>query len=427
MDPTSAPAPPRALRFAGGSRNLLALSLVSLLTDLSSEMIAPVRIFFLVGVLGTPLPLAGLIEGILLGGGSLVRLATDRLPVGWRRGLPALLGGYALSQAAKPLLALAGGPLAALGLVSVDRLGRALRTPPRDALLAQSVRPVERPAAFALHRVLDTVGATAGPFLALLLLKWSGDDVRQVITGTALPGLLIVLILLVFVRGRSVPAPPAAVPAAAPAVPPAGLGPRFWMLTGAGMVFGLGSLSEAFFLLQGLWLTRSLQAVVGAYAAYRLVYALLVTPLSGYSQRSGRIPALIVGYGGYALILVGWGFALLAWHVWALFILYGIFAALTEGAGRAMAAELAPPDARRGALAWFGGLTGLAVVPANVIAAWLWSSYGPAATFGYAAWLAAAACALLLVWGPWITGRRPYHEPEPAPPVADPAVNRPAS
>ncbi|HET7080239.1 MAG TPA: MFS transporter [Chloroflexia bacterium] len=427
MDPTSAPAPPRALRFAGGSRNLLALSLVSLLTDLSSEMIAPVRIFFLVGVLGTPLPLAGLIEGILLGGGSLVRLATDRLPAGWRRGLPALLGGYALSQAAKPLLALAGGPLAALGLVSLDRLGRALRTPPRDALLAQSVAPVERPAAFALHRVLDTAGATAGPFLALLLLNWSRDDVRQVITATAVPGLLIVLILLAFVRGRRASTQPAAGAEAAPAATPAGLGSRFWMLTGAGMIFGLGSLSEAFFLLQGLWLTRSLQSVVAAYAAYRLVYALLVAPLSGYSQRSGRIPALIVGYGGYALILVGWGFATLAWHVWALFILYGVFAALTEGAGRALAAELAPPGTRPRALAWFGGLTGLAVLPANVIAAWLWSSYGPAATFGYAAWLGAAACALLLVWGPWITGRRPYHEPEPAPPVADPAVNRPAS
>jgi hypothetical protein len=429
MDPTSAPAPPRALRFAGGSRNLLALSLVSLLTDLSSEMIAPVRIFFLVGVLGTPLPLAGLIEGILLGGGSLVRLATDRLPAGWRRGLPALLGGYTLSQAAKPLLALAGGPLAALGLVSLDRLGRALRTPPRDALLAQSVAPVERPAAFALHRVLDTAGATAGPFLALLLLNWSRDDVRQVITATAVPGLLIVLILLAFVRGRRASTQPAAgaEAAPAPAATPAGLGSRFWMLTGAGMIFGLGSLSEAFFLLQGLWLTRSLQSVVAAYAAYRLVYALLVAPLSGYSQRSGRIPALIVGYGGYALILVGWGFATLAWHVWALFILYGVFAALTEGAGRALAAELAPPGTRPRALAWFGGLTGLAVLPANVIAAWLWSSYGPAATFGYAAWLGAAACALLLVWGPWITGRRPYHEPEPAPPVADPAVNRPAS
>ena len=437
MDPTSAPAPPRALRFAGGSRNLLALSLVSLLTDLSSEMIAPVRIFFLVGVLGTPLPLAGLIEGILLGGGSLVRLATDRLPAGWRRGLPPLLGGYVLSQAAKPLLALAGGPPAALGLVSLDRLGRALRTPPRDALLAQSVTPVERPAAFALHRVLDTAGATAGPFLALLLLNWSRDDVRAVITAPPVPGLPIVLILLAFVRGPRAPAPPPAeaeaapAPAAttvpAPAATPAGLGPRFWMLTGAGLIFGLGSLSEAFFLLQGLWLTRSLQAVVAAYAAYRLVYALLVTPLSGYSQRSGRIPALIVGYGGYALILVGWGFATLAWHVWALFILYGVFAALTEGAGRALAADLASPGARPRALAWFGGLTGLAVLPANVIAAWLWSSYGPAATFGYAAWLGAAACALLLVWGPWITGLRPYHEPEPAPPVADPAVKRPAS
>src|SRR5689334_22156864 len=294
MDPTSAPVPPRALRFAGGSRNLLALSLVSLLTDLSSEMIAPVRIFFLVGVLGTPLPLAGLIEGILLGGGGLVRLATDRLPSRWRRGLPALLGGYALSQAAKPLLALAGGPLAALGLVALDRLGRALRTPPRDALLAQSVAPAERPAAFALHRVLDTAGATAGPFLALALLNWSGDDVRQVITGTAVPGLLIVLILLAFVRGRQAPSE-SAVPDATPrpTATPAGLGSRFWMLTGASMIFGLGGLSEAFFLLQGLWLTRSLQAVVAAYAAYRLVYALLVTPLSGYSQRSGRVPALI--------------------------------------------------------------------------------------------------------------------------------------
>ena len=422
MDPTSAPVPPRALRFAGGSRNLLALSLVSLLTDLSSEMIAPVRIFFLVGVLGTPLPLAGLIEGILLGGGGLMRLATDRLPAGWRRGRPALLGGYALSQAAKPVLALAGGPLAALGLVALDRLGRALRTPPRDALLAQSVAPAERPAAFALHRVLDTVGATAGPFLALTLLNWSGDDVRQVITGTALPGLLIVLILLVFVRGRQAPAE-SAVPDATPAptATPAGLGPRFWMLTGAGMIFGLGGLSEAFFLLQGLWLTRSLQTVVAAYAAYRLVYALLVTPLSGYSQRSGRIPALITGYGAYALIFVGWGFATLAWHVWVLFILYGVYAALTDGAGRSMAAEIAPPTARSRALAWFGGLTGLAVLPANMIAAWLWSSYGPAAAFGYAAWLGAAACALLLVWGPWITGRRPYSEPEAAPPVADPA------
>jgi len=207
--PAALPRPQRG-PLAGLTRNVYVLGAASCCTDVASEMLAPVRILFLVLVLGTPLPLAGLIEGLAESTASLLKILAGRLAgrVAWRR--PLILGGYGLSAAAKPLLALAGAWPAVLALVFLDRIGKGLRGSPRDALLADATPPAYRGKAFGLHRALDTAGAALGPLLTVLILARNGQTLqdllpdpailRQVFAWSAPAGAAAVLVLLLFLR-----------------------------------------------------------------------------------------------------------------------------------------------------------------------------------------------------------------------------------
>src|SRR4051812_7232973 len=175
MDPSPATPPARRGPFAGLTRNVFVLGIVSLFTDISSEMIVPVRILFLVGVLATPLPLAGLIEGIAESTASVLKIFSGRWSDRARNRKPLILAGYSLSNAAKPLLALVTTWQAALGLIFVDRVGKGFRSSPRDAMLADSAGPQYRGKAFGFHRAMDTLGAAIGPLWAFFILRANQD------------------------------------------------------------------------------------------------------------------------------------------------------------------------------------------------------------------------------------------------------------
>ena len=409
---TESETPPRPTRRRG-LRSIPAvvyvLGAASLFTDIASEMIMPLRLIFLVQVLATPLALAALIEGLAESATSLLKILAgrmaDRAPS--RRGL--VNWGYGISAAAKPLLALVPSWASALGLVLMDRAGKALRSSPRDAMIADAVPTHERGRAFGIHRSADTLGAAIGPLLALAILNATSGDLRAVFGWTLVPGALAVAVALLFLRDprRRRASPPAtiqAVPAVTTDIPAAksGFGARFWLFTALAVIFALGNSSDAFLFLRTEGLESSLVAVPLVYFAFNIVYALLATPLGSLSDRWGRLPVLALGYGAFTLVYLGWTQATTNWHVWALFLLYGAYYAATEGVARAFVADLAPAARRGTALGWFNGLTGAAALPANLVGAWLWGQFGPGATFAMGAWLGAISFGLLLAWWPWL-------------------------
>jgi MFS family permease len=458
---------------------VLVLGAISLFTDAAGEMIVPLRLLFFVQVLGTPLALAGLIEGVAEGATSLLKIVSGRLADRERSRRGLVLAGYSVSNLAKPLLALAGNWPLALGLVLLDRAGKATRASPRDAMLADAVPAERRGAAFGFHRSADTLGAAIGPLLALLILSVTAGNLRAVFGWTLLPGALAVLVALLFLRpeynqrdhrahreevrenakGARVRNGEERVEEVAPrdeshsgerqvgvrpfqlwrhfysasfanlrvrcvsfwvrlcdlrylcgsrpgSVPRAVLGARFWLFTAVAACFALGNSSDAFLFLRTEGLEASLAAVPLIYFAFNLVYALLATPLGALSDRFGRLPVLAAGYGAFALVYLGWAHATAGWQAWGLFVVYGAYYAATEGVARAFVADLVPRDRRGRALGWFNGLTGVAAVPANLAGAWLWSQWGPQATFGAGAWIGAVALGLLVAWWPWLHGQR---------------------
>ncbi|MBI3733283.1 MAG: MFS transporter [Chloroflexi bacterium] len=418
MNPKPLASPPNRPRWRDGlTRNVFVLGAVSLFTDISSEMIVPVRILFLVGVLNTPLALAGLIEGLAESASSLLKIVSGTVSDRVRSRKPLILFGYGVSNVAKPLLALATTWPPALGFILVDRIGKGVRTSPRDALLADSSPPEYRGKAFGFHRAMDTLGAAIGPLLTVVILLFTHNDLRQVFIWTAVPGLLSVLVLIVFLHERRIER------AVAPAATPTGarrrsrreelasLGPRFWLFTAIATVFALGNSSDAFIFLRTEGLEHSLEAVPLVYFGYNLVYALLATPLGALSDRWGRLPVLIAGYTAFGLVYAGWAMASRPWHGAALFMLYGIYAAATEGVARALVTDVVPQQQRGTALGWFNGLTGLAALPANLLGGWLWANVGAGATFALGAWLGLVSAALLLAWAPWLMGARPAMSP----------------
>jgi len=408
--------PSRSERLRSGiTRNVFVLGLVSFFTDISSEMIVPLRSIFLVTILQTPLPVAGLIAGIAESTASILKIVSGRLADRTESRKPLMLFGYGLSNAAKPLLALVTTWPAALSLIFLDRAGKGLRSSPRDAMLADSTPPGYIGKAFGFHRSMDTLGAAIGPLFAALILWWTVKDLRAVFAWTIVPGVLAVIILLLFVRGQSKVQGPPQEASLVPDVQPgrslpgiAGLGVRFWMFTGIATLFALGNSADDFLFLRTAGLEQSLFVVPLIYFGYNVVYAALATPLGALSDRWGRLPVLISGYAAFALVYAGWAVATQAWNTWLLFLIYGIYAAATEGIARAFVIDLVPHSLRGSALGWFGGVTGLAALPSNVLAGWLWVAGGSSATFWFGAFMAALSLALMVAWLPWL--RRGFSE-----------------
>ena len=376
--------------------NVLVSGLVSFFTDVSSEMIVPVLPLFVTTVLGATMTAVGLIEGVAESTASVMRsfagLLSDRL--GRRK--PLIVFGYGLSNITKPLLALTGSWAQVLGIRFADRLGKGIRGAPRDALIADSVAADRRGLAFGFHRSLDTAGAALGPLVAFATLAIVPDNYRAVFWIATIPGAIAILIAAFFIR--DLPRPPAV--RVLPGMKMAGLGRRFVVFTAIITLFALGNSSDAFLILRAKNLGMPVATIPLAYFAFNVVYAGLSTPAGVLSDRLGRRGVLIAGYVVFALVYLGFAVAsgpAGRWMVPALFLTYGAYYALTEGIQRAFVVDLVPADLRATALGTFASATGLALLPASLVAGFLWDRVGPAAPFFYGAAMSAAAAILLVV------------------------------
>lgn len=383
--------------FTGLGFNVIVLGIASLLTDVSTEMMLPLFPIFTVQVLGAAPAVLGLIEGLAESAASLLKVFSgwwsDR--IGKRK--PLIVGGYWLSTVAKPFLALASTWAHALGVRFMDRVGKGIRTSPRDALLADSCAPNIRGKAFGFHRALDTIGAILGPAFAFLLLLFLGF--RDIFLLASIPAILAVAVLVFFAREvRRKRAPKLSFKA--------GLGPlssSFRRYLAVVTLFSLGNLSWAFLILRASELGLGTGQVVLLYMFFNVVYALVSLPAGMLSDRIGRRPVIASGYCIFGFTSVGLALATSAWQALPLFAFYGVFMGLVVGVQRAYVADLIAPRLWGTAMGAFHTATGLALFPASVIAGVLWQVIGSWAAFAFAAVLSFVAALLM------ITALKPSH------------------
>jgi len=391
MDATEPSAPPADAPDAGINRNVAALGIVSLLTDASTEMILPVLPLFVTGVLHATAASVGVIEGVAECTATVLRLVSGWLSDRTQQRRPFLFFGYGVSAVAKGALTGAGTWGAVLGLRFADRVGKGLRNPPRDALIADSVDSRALGTAFGFHRALDTLGAAIGPLLAFAILsRWPGGF-RRVFAWSMLPAALSIVVIALFVRAPR-PRPQAAKPAATG--DPGGAFRRFLVAAG---VFSLASSSTAFLLLRAHQAGFSDRAVPLVYLLYNLVYALLAWPVGAWSDRIGRRGLLLAAYATFAVVYAVFAWSATRGAVIAGFALLGLHSALLEGSQRSMIADLVPAGRRATAYGIYYTVVGLALLPASIVAGALWDRVGPSAALALDAALAAVAALLFAV------------------------------
>lgn len=396
------------------SRNLLLVSLASLLNDVSSEMIYPVLPFFIVGTLGASPAVMGLIEGVAESLASLLRVAAGRMSDISKRRKPLTIAGYGVSLGGKVVLALALGWVMVLASRVIDRLGKAVRTAPRDALIAESVPAAQRGYAFGFHRMMDTAGAVVGVAIALLMVSSGPADVRPVLAWALAPVVLAVGCLCFVKEGaapQQMPAP--AHTHAATGEQPTGSKPARvplrvvlgalpaqlkWFLAVA-FTFALAGSSNQFLLLREQTNGRGPHEAIKLYLVYNVVYALAAWPAGHLSDRLGRRAVLVAGYSVYGLTYLGFAVFTSPGASWVLWGVYGLYVACTEGVEKALIADLAPKQHRATVLGLHATIVGLGLLPASLVAGLLWTRLGPQSVFilgGVLGLLAAAGLLAIL-------------------------------
>jgi MFS family permease len=378
-DPRPA-APPKLIVAGSMPAGVWVLGFVSMLMDISSEMIHSLLPLFLVGTLGVSVLAVGIIEGLAESTALISKVFSGALSdyLGKRKGL-ALLG-YAMGASTKPVFALATGVGAVVAARFIDRVGKGIRGAPRDALLADITPPGIRGAAFGLRQSLDTVGAFAGPLLATgLMLAWA-NDFRAVFWVAVIPGVLAVLLLLVGIREPEHSRPRGAVnPIRREAL--ARLDRRYWWVVGVGAVFTLARFSEAFLVLRASQLDVPVAWVPLVMVAMNLVYAACAYPFGKLSDTMNHSALLAAGL----VVLIASDLVLASASSWVGLgvgvALWGVHMGMTQGLLAAMVADTAPEDLRGTAYGFFNLLSGLALLASSVIAGVLWDKMGSAFTF----------------------------------------------
>jgi len=366
-------------------RNIWAVSLTSFFMDVSSEMVLNVLPLFLTSVLGVRTGVIGLIEGIAEATASLLKLFSGWLSDRLRARKWLAVGGYALSALSRPLFYIANSWSVVAGARWADRVGKGVRTAPRDALVADSVGEHQRGLAFGFHRAADTGGAVVGLVVALgvvWLAQQNAVDLNRttfqiLVLISIVPALLAVLSLAIGAQDVSVTRAQER-----PRIAFRGLGRRFALFMLIVGIFDLGNSSDAFLVLRARERGLSVVGVLGMLTTFNLVYTLVSTPAGSLSDRIGRRRVIIGGWLVYALIYLGFALAKAGWHIWALYTVYGIYYGLAYGTTRAMVADIVPEALRGTAYGTYNAVLGILDFPASLVAGILWQGIGPWAGFG---------------------------------------------
>ena len=391
-------------------RNVWVASGTSFLTDVSSEMLLNVLPLFLANVLGVRVWAVGAVEGLADTTASVLKLysgwASDRMRA--RKWLAVI--GYAISALAKPLYYFAASWPAVAGIRWGDRVGKGVRTAPRDALLADSTPPHRRGLAFGLHRAADTGGAVVGLLITLWVVhRLQGDDrllsegtFRTLVLWSLVPAFLGVALLAVWAKDVERPE----TKGGAPKLRLRGLGRGFGAFVACSVVFELGNSADAFLVLRAQERGLSVIDVLWVLLAFNVVYALVATPAGSLADRVSRRGIVLASWAIYAVTYLGFGMARTGTHVAVLYLAYGVYHGLVAGATKALVADLVPETMRGMAYGGYAAAIGLVSLPASLFAGLLWEGFGswqglgPSAPFVFGAVTAAVAAALLFLTVP---------------------------
>ncbi|MEJ5313600.1 MULTISPECIES: MFS transporter [Anaerolinea] len=390
-------------------RNIWAVSLTSFFMDVSSEMVLNILPLFLANVLGVRTSVIGLIEGIAEATSSLLKVFSGWLSDRLKGRKWIAVAGYGLSAISKPFFYFASTWEAIAAIRWTDRVGKGIRTAPRDALVADSVEPEVRGLAFGVQRAADTAGALLGILIAAGLVWWGqanqiqlgAETFRTVVLISIIPGILAVISLAVGAQDV-----PLKAQGEAPRLAFRSLGKPFVIFMIIVGIFDIGNSSDAFLVLRAQERGLSTLGILLMLAAFNLVYTLLSAPAGSISDRIGRRKVIIGGWLVYSAIYLGFALARQAWHVVVFYILYGVYYGLAFGTTKAMVADLVPETLRGTAYGTYNAVLGILDFPASVIAGILWQGvgnwhgFGASAPFFFGAIMSLLAAILMAVWNP---------------------------
>ncbi|MDE3156603.1 MAG: MFS transporter [Acidobacteriota bacterium] len=375
------------------------LGWVSLFTDSASEAIYAILPFFLTRVLGATVVSVGIIEGAAEAANSLLKVASGYFSDRFRLKRPVVLAGYAISSVIRPLTGLATIWEEVLAIRFVDRIGKGIRGAPRDAMLASWARPETRGRVYGFHRAMDNTGAVVGPLFAAAFLLVFPERYRELFGMTVIPGAMAVALLLWLPETPAAGRP--ASPAAADPPPPIRLGdlPRpLAVFLAILALFTLGNSTDAFLLLRLTDVEGSPITVLLLWAGFNAVKAALATPGGVLSDRLGRRRVIAAGWLMYAVVYAGFAFSRSGLALTGWFFVYGLYYALTEGAERALMADLAPASMRGTVFGLYNAVLGIGSLVASVVFGVIWKLAGAPVAFGVGAILAVVSTLLLLVF-----------------------------
>lgn len=390
-------------RYRGLPRNVFAIGLVSLLNDASSEIIYPLLPVFLATSLGASAKAIGTIEGLAESVSSLLKLFAGYLSDRLAKRKLLVVAGYSLASVARPLLAFAQTWTQVLAIRLTDRIGKGIRTAPRDAMIADTVRTEQRGIAFGFHRAMDHCGAVIGPIIGYLLVVLFVANSRSPTTGefsriflvASIPALLAVIVAAVFMRESPVKAQHGT---EVVKLSLRGFDSNFKRFLLVLALFTLSNSSDSFLILRAIDSGVSVTMVPLLWAAHHGMKVLSSLFGGDLSDRLGRKRLIVSGWVLYAAVYAGFGFASSKASLWTLFLIYGIYFGLVEGAEKALVADLVRPEQRGTAYGLYNLAFGVTVFPASLLMGMIWDWKGPTTAFLVSAFMGATAAALLLIF-----------------------------
>jgi len=375
--------------FEDVPKNVKALGFVSLLNDAASEMIYPLLPIFLTSVLGIGAGALGVIEGIAESTASLLKLFSGWISDKVKKRKILILIGYSLAAFGRPIVALSRYWWQVAVIRFVDRLGKGVRTSPRDALISLSTPDNVKGKAFSLHRAMDHAGAIIGPLSAIILLKF-GMSLKNLFLWALLPGIITIFIIFFFVREKKVHETAKSVDFKFTI-----LSKNFRVYLLILIIFTLGNSSDAFLILKARAAGVTIAFIPLLWIVLHFVKMVTSIPGGQWSDKIGRRKVIVSGWVVYALIYLGFGFSYRIFHIWLLFALYGIYFGLTEGVEKAFVSDLVSKEFQGTAFGFYHLAVGIAAFPSSVIFGFVWQKFGSEVAFAYGASLAGLASILL--------------------------------
>ncbi len=399
MDPVTRKPEPK-------NRNVFYVGLLSFFGGISQDIFSPILPIYYTSVLGFDKTFVGVAEGLVTASSYLFKIFAGYFSDKFKKRKPIIFAGYFLSMISRPLLAFFTSGASVISLRALDGIGKGIKDPPKDVLIAGSAAKEVRGKSFGIARMLDTLGSVAGPLILfglLYVLKESTWLYHDILVFTAIP--LIITLAILILKVQEVNDAPAE-PEPKPAVAQRSIGPlpmSFYLFLGIVILFTIGNSSDAFLILRAQNAGVTLLEIPLVITLFNFIYAMFAVPFGSLSDRIGRIPTILIGWGTYALVYLGFALAVHAYLIWFLYALYGIYYATNQGVVKALLADMVGSEHRGKAFGIYGTTVGLATLLASFIAGSLWDHLGPAAPFYFGAGIAAISAIVLLLFAKKLT------------------------